>query len=329
MASVHGGCSRPMLDGACSAHSRRRWSWPPCGGRRQAMDLGRPHRRLVRVRGIVLSERGVAIDQRTARSTRSSPTPSDYRPHAGDDLSTAAAPPRDRRLETTRRCCVSRRPRCSRAASAARLVMASPRGHRRRAAGRGGGLAVGGRARGPPVEESLGGHRRGVAAPIRRPHGRDVGGGTSEVAVISLGGIVVSQSLRVGGYDLDDAITNHIRLEHRMAIGSQSAEAIKLAIGCAYPLEEKLSTTIRGRDLLSGLPRELESDGPPAIDPPMNDILCRRSRDARETPPELRRLATTASSSPAEARSCAGSPIACTARRACVPHRRRPAELSG
>ena len=64
----------------------------------------------------------------------------------------------------------------------------------------------------------------------------DVGGGTSEVAVISLGGLVVARSLRVGGYDLDDAITNHIRLEHRMAIGSQSAEAIKLAAGSAIPL---------------------------------------------------------------------------------------------
>ena len=78
----------------------------------------------------------------------------------------------------------------------------------------------------------------------------DVGGGTTEVAVISLGGIVVSRSLRVGGYDLDDAITTHIRLEHRMAIGSQSAEAIKLAVGSAMPLDEELSTAVRGRDLL-------------------------------------------------------------------------------
>src|SRR6476646_3940496 len=76
----------------------------------------------------------------------------------------------------------------------------------------------------------------GAGLDIAAPFGRmvvDVGGGTSEVAIISLGGIVVSRSLRVGGYDLDDAITNYIRLEHRMAIGSQSAEAIKLAVGSA------------------------------------------------------------------------------------------------
>src|SRR5215470_606503 len=103
------------------------------------------------------------------------------------------------------------------------------------------------------IEESLAA-AIGAGLPIAEPVGRmvvDVGGGTSEVAVISLGGIVVSRSLRVGGYDLDDAITNYIRLEHRMAIGSQSAEAIKLAVGYASPLGEELSTRIRGRDLLS------------------------------------------------------------------------------
>ena len=110
------------------------------------------------------------------------------------------------------------------------------------------------------IEESLAA-AIGAGLPIAEPVGRmvvDVGGGTSEVAVISLGGIVVSRSLRVGGYDLDDAITNYIRLEHRMAIGSQSAEAIKLAVGSASSSSEELSTRIRGRDLLSGLPRELE-----------------------------------------------------------------------
>src|SRR3982751_830176 len=110
------------------------------------------------------------------------------------------------------------------------------------------------------IEESLAA-ASGAGLEIAEPVGHmvvDVGGGTSEVAVISLGGIVVSRSLRVGGYDLDDAITNYIRLEHRMAIGSQSAEAIKLAVGSASQLGEELSTSIRGRDLLSGLPRELE-----------------------------------------------------------------------
>src|SRR3954464_12662013 len=101
------------------------------------------------------------------------------------------------------------------------------------------------------IEESLAA-AIGAGLPIAEPVGRmvvDVGGGTSEVAVISLGGIVVSRSLRVGGYDLDDAITNHLRLAHRMAVGSQSAEAIKLAIGSACALDEEESYAIRGRDL--------------------------------------------------------------------------------
>src|ERR671934_2105947 len=142
------------------------------------------------------------------------------------------------------------------------------------------------------IEESLAA-AIGAGLPIAEPVGRmvvDVGGGTSEVAVISLGGIVVSRSLRVGGYDLDDAITNHLRLEHRMAVGSQSAEAIKLAIGSAAPLGEEMSTRIRGRDLLSGLPRELELDSEEvrrAVDPPLADIMEAIHDTLEETPPEL------------------------------------------
>jgi rod shape-determining protein MreB and related proteins len=142
------------------------------------------------------------------------------------------------------------------------------------------------------IEESLAA-AIGAGLPIAEPVGRmvvDVGGGTSEVAVISLGGIVVSRSLRVGGYDLDDAITNYIRLEHRMAIGSQSAEAIKLAVGSASKLDEELTTTIRGRDLLSGLPRELELTSEEvrrAIQPPLADILAAVHDTLEETPPEL------------------------------------------
>src|ERR671938_1304927 len=142
------------------------------------------------------------------------------------------------------------------------------------------------------IEESLAA-AIGAGLDIAEPIGRmvvDVGGGTSEVAIISHGGIVVSRSLRVGGYDLDDAITNHLRLEHRMAIGSQSAEAIKLAVGSASVLKEELSTSIRGRDLLSGLPRELELDSAEvrrAIDAPLTDILAAVHATLEETPPEL------------------------------------------
>jgi len=118
----------------------------------------------------------------------------------------------------------------------------------------------------------------------------DVGGGTSEVAVISLGQIVVSRSVRVGGYDLDEAIGAHIRTEHVMAIGSQSAEAIKLAVGSAVPLETELEVDIRGRDLLSGLPRKLNltsQEVRTAIAGPLTDIVAAIHATLEETPPEL------------------------------------------
>ena len=142
------------------------------------------------------------------------------------------------------------------------------------------------------IEESLAA-AIGAGIDIAEPIGRmvvDVGGGTSEVAVVSLGGLVVARSLRVGGYDLDDAITNHIRLEHRMAIGSQSAEAIKLAAGSAEPLEEEIETSIRGRDLASGLPREIlltSEEIRQAIAQPLAEIMTAIHATLEETPPEL------------------------------------------
>jgi rod shape-determining protein MreB len=142
------------------------------------------------------------------------------------------------------------------------------------------------------IEESLAA-AIGAGLPIAEPVGRmvvDIGGGTSEVAVISLGGLVVSRSLRVGGYDLDEAITNHIRNEHRMAIGSQSAEAIKLAVAAATRQPEELITEVRGRDLTSGLPREVELTGEEvsaAIAGPLADILAAVHATLEETPPEL------------------------------------------
>jgi len=142
------------------------------------------------------------------------------------------------------------------------------------------------------IEESLAA-AIGAGLPIAEPVGRmvvDIGGGTSEVAVISLGGLVVSRSLRVGGYDLDEAITNYIRNEHRMAIGSQSAEAIKLAIAAATPQDEELVSEVRGRDLMSGLPREVQLTGDEvrgAIESPLADILAAVHATLEETPPEL------------------------------------------
>jgi rod shape-determining protein MreB len=133
----------------------------------------------------------------------------------------------------------------------------------------------------------------GAGLAIAEPVGRmviDVGGGTSEVAVISMGGIVLSRSVRVGGYDLDDAITAYIRGEHVIAIGSQTAEAIKLAAGSAETLDEELVTSVRGRDLLSGLPREIELSSAEirgALAAPLAEILAAVHDTLEETPPEL------------------------------------------
>jgi rod shape-determining protein MreB len=142
------------------------------------------------------------------------------------------------------------------------------------------------------IEESLAA-AIGAGLEIAEPVGKmvvDVGGGTTEVAVISLGAIVVARSLRTGGYDLDDAISGYLRSEHRLAIGTQSAEAIKLAVGTAMPLAEELRTRIRGRDLMSGLPREIQLDSievREAIEPALAEIMTAVHGTLEDTPPEL------------------------------------------
>ncbi len=98
----------------------------------------------------------------------------------------------------------------------------------------------------------------GAGLPVAEPTGNmivDIGGGTTEVAVISLGGIVVSQSLRVGGDEMDDAIVNHIKKEYKLLIGQQTAEEIKLEVGSAYRMREEVQAEVRGRDMLTGLPK--------------------------------------------------------------------------
>ena len=100
----------------------------------------------------------------------------------------------------------------------------------------------------------------GAGLPVHEPTGNmvvDIGGGTTEVAVISLGGIVSSQSVRVGGDELDEAIISYVKKEHSLALGERTAEEIKIALGSAYPLEEELHAEIRGRDLVTGLPKVL------------------------------------------------------------------------
>jgi rod shape-determining protein MreB len=111
------------------------------------------------------------------------------------------------------------------------------------------------------------------------------------VAIISLGGIVVSRSLRVGGYDLDDAITGYLRNDHRMAIGTTSAEQIKLAVGSAMKLsDDDRETPVRGRDLLSGLPREVTltaDEVRSAFEPQVAEIMAAVHATLEEAPPEL------------------------------------------
>ena len=142
------------------------------------------------------------------------------------------------------------------------------------------------------IEESLAA-AIGAGLEIAEPIGRmvvDVGGGTSEVAIISLGGLVVSRSQKVGGYDLDDAISSYLRGEHRMAIGTQTAEQIKLEIGSAMNVGADEQTGVRGRDLLSGLPREVtlsSAEVRAALEPPVAEMLGAVHSALEEAPPEL------------------------------------------
>jgi rod shape-determining protein MreB len=133
----------------------------------------------------------------------------------------------------------------------------------------------------------------GAGLEIAEPTGHlvvDVGGGTSEVAVISLGGIVVSQSLRVGGYDLDEAIMRYVRRVHGLAVGQQTAEALKWELASAMPLMDGETAEIRGRDLASGLPKTLlltNEDLRNAIAEPLESLLATIKETLERTPPEL------------------------------------------
>lgn len=118
----------------------------------------------------------------------------------------------------------------------------------------------------------------------------DIGGGTTEVAVISLGGIVVSTSLRIAGDELDEDIVNYVKKEFNLAIGETTAEEIKIGIGCATPLMTDTPMTIRGRDLSTGLPQNVEitsSQVMEAMSESINDIVESVKQTLEKTPPEL------------------------------------------
>ena len=118
----------------------------------------------------------------------------------------------------------------------------------------------------------------------------DIGGGTTDVAVISMGGVVASRSLKIAGDRLTQDISQFIRDEHNMLIGEMTAENIKITIGSAYPLSEELTMRIRGRDLLTGLPKEISVGSPDvrkAMHGSIRSIIAAVKSTIEETPPEL------------------------------------------
>src|SRR5437660_6620585 len=133
----------------------------------------------------------------------------------------------------------------------------------------------------------------GAGLPVQEPTGNmivDIGGGTTEVAVISLGGIVASQSVRVGGDELDDAIVNYIKKEYSLALGDRTAEEVKIALGSAWPLIEEVHAEIRGRDLVTGLPKTIVTSTEEirrAIEEPVSAVVDAVKVTLDKTPPEL------------------------------------------
>ena len=133
----------------------------------------------------------------------------------------------------------------------------------------------------------------GAGLPIHEPSGNmvcDIGGGTTEVAVISLGGIVTSSSVRVGGDELDEAIITYVKKEYSVALGERTSEAIKLAIGSAFPTVDDMIAEIKGRDLVSGLPKTIHitaEEVRKAIEEPVDAIIDAVKNTLDRCPPEL------------------------------------------
>jgi len=133
----------------------------------------------------------------------------------------------------------------------------------------------------------------GAGLNVTEPSGHmiiDIGGGTTDIAVISLGGLVVAEALRVAGDKFDQAIVRYVRKQYGLAIGDPTAEQIKVEIGSAYPLSEKLTMNVRGRDLVTGLPRTIEmtsDDAYEALMEPVSAIVDGLRSVLERTPPEL------------------------------------------
>jgi rod shape-determining protein MreB len=139
-----------------------------------------------------------------------------------------------------------------------------------------------------PVAASI-----GVGLPIQEPSGNmiiDIGGGTTEMAVISLAGVVFSKSIRIGGDEMDDAIINYLKRTYNLMIGERTAEEIKIRIGSGYPMDEEMSMDVRGRDLVAGLPKMITINSEEireALSEPIANIVEAVRITLERTPPEL------------------------------------------
>jgi rod shape-determining protein MreB len=133
----------------------------------------------------------------------------------------------------------------------------------------------------------------GAGLPVHEPTGNmivDIGGGTTEVAVISLGGIVTSKSIRIAGDEMDEALVNYVKRTYNLMIGERTAEEIKIQLGSAYPLNDDETMDIRGRDLVTGLPKTLTITAEEirkALSEPVAAIIDAIKVTLERTPPEL------------------------------------------
>ena len=133
----------------------------------------------------------------------------------------------------------------------------------------------------------------GVGLPIQEPSGNmiiDIGGGTTEMAVISLAGVVFSKSIRIGGDEMDDAIINYLKRTYNLMIGERTAEEVKISIGSGYPMGEEMTMDVRGRDLVAGLPKMItitSEEIREALSEPIAQIVEAVRITLERTPPEL------------------------------------------
>jgi rod shape-determining protein MreB len=133
----------------------------------------------------------------------------------------------------------------------------------------------------------------GVGLPIQEPVGNmiiDIGGGTTEIAVISLAGIVFSKSIRIGGDEMNEAIVEYLKKTYNLMVGERTSEDIKIKIGSAYPLEEEMSLEVKGRDLIAGLPKTVtvtSEEVRESLQEPLRAILEVTKISLERTPPEL------------------------------------------